>query len=92
MYDPLKANILRISDNTLSSHRFTYIYIEMSLDIPYWYEMTDSIAKNLNFIVRGGSLTTNNKLKLTRLLQDDPKAHEYKNCKKMNASIKKKFN
>ena len=74
MYEPKKANIIRFSDNLLSNHSFTFAYIEMDLDIPYWYEMTDHIAKQLNYISYGGSKkkTSEN----MRLIKNDTKSHK----------------
>ena len=72
MYDPKKANIIKFVD---SNDHFTYIFINMSLDIPYWYQITDHIIYEFNrnnYI--GGSINTNNYT--YRLLQDKSLAHK----------------
>jgi len=72
MYDPQKANIVRLSNNILSGHSLTFAYIEMSLDIPYWYQMTDHIAKELNMIGYGGGFASGKNI---RIIKDGFKGH-----------------
>jgi hypothetical protein len=79
MYDPGKANILRVSDNMLSDYNFTFICIDMPLNIPYWGSIKSYITNELNYKVYQGGAEKKN----VRLLKDSAKCHLYKNHKKM---------
>jgi hypothetical protein len=87
MYDPSKANIIRFAGDAYSNQHFTYIFMAMSLEIPYWYEITGNIINEFNNIeLEGGSLT-----KFTgnyRLLKDDPLGHVIKKYSKLHKFIK----
>ena len=90
MYDPARANIIRFTNDLLSNHSYTFIYMEIPLTIPYWYEMTDHIAKEFNIIgynFRGGDLHTNTKN--IRAIKDESTGYYYKNCHKLNKLIDK---
>jgi len=87
MYDPSRANIIRFSNDLLSNHSYTFVYMELPLNISNWYLMTDHIAKQFNVIGYGGgkkSEDTKNK----RLLKDYHKVYYYKNCNILNNLIK----
>lgn len=79
MYDPSKANILRVSDTMLSDYVFTFICIDMPLNIPYWGSIKSYITNELNYRVYQGGAEKKN----VRLLKDSAKSHIYKNHKKM---------
>ena len=79
MYDPSKANILRVSDTMLSDYNFTFICIDMPLNIPYWGSIKSYITSELNYRVFQGGAEKKN----VRLLKDSAKCHLYKNHKKM---------
>jgi len=89
MYDPSKANILRISDNIYSNHSFTFICIQMSLYIPYWTQIKNYISTELNYMgYKGGAKKENKNKKNIRLLKDSNKSHIYENCLEMNDLLK----
>jgi hypothetical protein len=84
MYVPSKANILRVSDNIYSDHSFTFICIQMSLNIPYWNQIKNYINTELNYMGYrgGGKKELNNQIKKStniRLLKVSNKSHIYKN-------------
>jgi hypothetical protein len=88
MYDPKKANIIRFAPDSYSNHSFTYIFIWMSLDIPYWYQMTDYVINEFNNNnYYGGEVKKNNKYK-ERLLKDDPLSHVTKKYEKLILNFK----
>lgn len=71
MYDPKKANIIRFVD---VNGYYTYIFITISLNIPYWYQITDYIIDEMN---RRTYIGGSNKITGTsRLLKDDEKSHK----------------
>ena len=87
MYDPKKANVIRFAPDSYSNHSFAFIYIWMSLDIPYWYQVTDYIIhefNNTNYY--GGELKKDNKY-TGRLLKDDPLSHVTKKYEKLILNI-----
>jgi len=71
MYDPKKANIIRFVD---VNGYYTYIFITLSLNIPYWYQITDYIVDEMNRLtyIGGSSKITGT----SRLLKDDDKSHK----------------
>ena len=78
MYTPSKANILRVSDNIYSDHSFTFICIQMSLNIPYWDQIRNYINTELNYMgYRGGGGKKNSTN--IRLLKVSNKSHIYNN-------------
>lgn len=84
MYVPSKANILRVSDNIYSDHSFTFICIQMSLNIPYWDQIKNYINTELNYMGYrgGGEKESNNQIKKStniRLLKVSNKSHIYNN-------------
>lgn len=83
MYDPSKANILRVSDTMLSDYNFTFICIDMPLNIPYWGSIKSYITNELNYRVYQGGAEKKN----VRLLKDCNKSHIYKHYKKMISKI-----
>jgi len=88
MYDPKKANIIRFAPDSYSNHSFAFIFMWMSLDIPYWYQITDYIIhefNNTNYY--GGESKKDNKFK-GRLLKDDPLSHVTKKYEKLILNIK----
>ena len=95
MYDPLKANILRVTDDIYTDHSFTFICIQMSLSIPYWQQIKNYINSQLNNMGYIGGAKTQRKTNNIRILKDSNKSHIYKNYMKMNNLISKnskKFN
>lgn len=83
MYDPKKANIIRFAPDSYSNHSFAYIFIWMSLDIPYWYQITDYIIEEFNNNnYYGGESKKDNNFK-GRLLKDDPLSHVTKKYEKL---------
>jgi len=83
MYDPLEANIIRVTDDIYQNHSFTFICIQMSLNIPYWDQIRNYISSELNYMgYRGGSKIIKNKNNI-RLLKDSNKGHIYKKCLEM---------
>ena len=89
LYDPSKANVIRFAGDAYSNNHFTYIFMYLSLEIPYWYQITGNIINEFNNVeLEGGSLT-----KFTgnyRLLKDDSLAHVIKKYSNMCKKIKNK--
>ena len=85
MYDPSKANILRVTDDIYSNHSFTFICIQMSLYIPNWQQIRNYISTELNYMgYRGGGDEKTKKDSNTRLLQASNKSHIYEKSSKLN--------
>jgi hypothetical protein len=86
MYDPKKANIIRFAPDGYSNNNFAYIFIWMSLDIPYWYQITDTIIHELN---ASGYYGGSEKIKPSelRVIRDDTRSHMNKNYEKLYKSI-----
>ena len=86
MYDPYKANLIRFTDDPYTGHHYTYVFIYMSLDIPYWYQITDTIIHELN---ASGYYGGSEKIKPSelRIIKDDARSHRNKNYEKLYKSI-----
>ena len=79
IFDPRSANIIRFTGDDYTKD-YTYIFIKMSIDIPYWNEMTQHIHDNLVQMKGGGNIET-----ITiEEMKDDIISHKNKLIKEIN--------
>ena len=69
--NPKNANIIRfIDENESNKDIFTYILIYMSLDIPYWFKMTQHIYDDLT-LMKGGNIGDKEEVESSNMNEDN---------------------